>query len=353
MPFEFIRNDITKMATDAIVNAANSSLLPGGGVCGSIFAAAGYEQMDRACRAIGHCGVGQAVVTEGFRLPAKYVIHAVGPIWRGGGQNEAALLKSCYLSALLLAEEKGCQSISFPLISSGIYGYPKAEALQIAVQAIGAFLREHEMMIYLVMFDRSAVQLAEKRCAGLKRYIDDHYVDVHRFSRRGQTERLVQARQLEEQGDTLYLLEPFAKAAEEPPAPSAAAPLAAPRKKGRSLTELVDNLDESFTRMLLRLIDEKGMTDVEVYKRANVDRKLFSKIRKDGYNPSKQTAIALSIALRLSLDETKDLLGKAGYSLSHSSKFDVIIEYFIEEGVYNVYEINEALFAFDQRLLGA
>ena len=239
-----------------------------------------------------------------------------------------------------MAEENGCQSIAFPLISSGIYGYPKAEALKIAVSAIGEFLLEHEMQVYLAIFDRNAMLLSEKLYSNLKSYIDDHYVDAHRFDRRFQTESVSYARQLSEQD-----------AMAAPMAASMPAPEAKPKK--RSLKDLLGHLDESFSRMLLRLIDEKGMTDVEVYKRANIDRKLFSKIRKDGYNPSKQTAIALAIALRLNLDETKDLLGKAGYSLSHSSKFDVIIEYFIEEGVYDIYEINEALFAFDQRLLGA
>ena len=340
MPFEIVRNDITKMSVDAIVNAANSALAPGGGVRGAIFAAAGYDQLDRACRAIGHCDVGQAVITDGFHLPAKYVIHAVGPIWRGGGQNEAALLRSCYISSLKLAEKNGCQSIAFPLISSGIYGYPKAEALKIAVSAIAEFLLEHEMQVYLAIFDRNAMLLSEKLHSNLKSYIDDHYVDAHLFERRLQMESISYARQLSEQD-----------AMAAPMAASMPAPEAKPKK--RSLKDLLGHLDESFSRMLLRLIDEKGMTDVEVYKRANIDRKLFSKIRKDGYNPSKQTAIALAIALRLNLDETKDLLGKAGYSLSHSSKFDVIIEYFIEEGVYDIYEINEALFSFDQRLLGA
>lgn len=342
MPFEIVRNDITKMPVDAIVNAANSGLAPGGGVCGAIFSAAGYDQLDRACRFIGHCEVGQAVITDGFALPAKYVIHAVGPIWRGGGQNEAALLKSCYTNALLLAEKKRCRSIAFPLISSGIYGYPKAEALKIAAGAISEFLLSHEMQVYLAIFDRSAVILSEKLQANIQSYIDDHYVDIHRFDRRQNTESVFHGRQLAEQDAMMA-----------PMAASMPARESAPEKKKRSLKELLGHLEESFSRMLLRLIDEKGMTDVEVYKRANIDRKLFSKIRKDGYNPSKQTAIALAIALRLNLDETRDLLGKAGYSLSHSSKFDVIIEYFIEEGVYDIYEINEALFAFDQRLLGA
>lgn len=332
MPFEIVRADITRLRVDAIVNAANSSLAPGGGVCGAIFAGAGYEKMDQACRAIGHCDVGQAVVTKGYALPARYVIHAVGPVWQGGRQNEAELLKRCYLTSLQLASGKNCQSVAFPLISSGIYGYPKAEALRIATGAIQEFLMEHEMQVYLTIFDRDTVVVTQKLYAGLQSYIDEHYVQAHSYGRRTQAEPLLQNRQLAKQ--------------------AAMRPAAAPVSK-RSLEDLLDRLEESFSCMLLRLVDEKGMTDVEVYKRANLDRKLFSKIRKDGYNPSKQTAIALAVALRLNLDETKDLLGRAGYSLSRSNKFDVIIEYFIEEGNYDIYEINEALFAFDQRLLGA
>ena len=341
MPFEMIRGDITAVKADAVVNAANSALAPGGGVCGAIFNAAGYAELDRACRAIGHCDVGQAVLTEGFALPARYIIHTAGPIWQGGGQNEEALLRSCYQSALRLALERGCQSVAFPLISSGIYGYPKAEAMRVAVDAISAFLLEHEMRVILVVFDRGAALLSKKLAGNVQAYIDDHYVDSHTVPRSGR-ERLYGARQLEEQRAFSY----------PTPAPmAAAAPV--PGQKKRTLKDLLGNLDESFSRMLLRLIDEKGMTDVEVYKRANMDRKLFSKIRRENYAPSKQTAIALAIALRLNLDETKDLLGKAGYALSHSSKFDVIIEYFIVGEIYDIYQINEALFAFDQRLLGA
>lgn len=335
MPFTIVRNDITKMPVDAIVNAANSSLAPGGGVCGAIFAAAGYDRLNKACKSIGHCDVGQAVLTDGFNLPAKRIIHTVGPIWQGGKQNEEALLRSCYLNSLYLAEKQGCQSVAFPLISSGIYGYPKAEALHIAVSAIREFLLEYDMQVYLVIFDKGAFGLSSRLYPNIQSYIDDHYVDIHRFDRRRNTESIFHTRQLAEQE-------------------AMAVPMAAQAEpKKRSLTDLLGHLDESFSRMLLQLIDEKGMTDVEVYKRANMDRKLFSKIRKDSYSPSKQTAIALAIALRLNLDETKDLLGKAGYSLSHSSKFDVIIEYFIEEGIYDIFEINEALFAFDQKLLGA
>ena len=152
MPFDIIHADITKLKTDAIVNAANSGLRPGGGVCGAIFAAADYRALEAACRAIGHCDTGNAVITEGYGLPAKYVIHAVGPVWHGGDQNEPALLKACYTNSLRLAAENGCQSIAFPLISAGIYGYPRNLAMQIAEEAIREFLRSHDMQVYLALF---------------------------------------------------------------------------------------------------------------------------------------------------------------------------------------------------------
>lgn len=328
MPFTILRNDITKLQVDAIVNAANSALAPGGGVCGAIFAAAGYQEMDRACRKIGGCPTGQSAITPGFRLPAKYVIHTVGPIWRGGGQGEAGQLRSCYLTALQLAADHGCESVAFPLISSGIYGYPKREALEIAVDAIRSFLQDHEMEVCLAVFDRSTVTLTQQRMGPIQAYIDDQY-----------TAPMEKAQAQRWAGNV----------------PAAAAPMAAaPAGRGkRSLEEVVSQLEESFSAMLLRLIDQRGMTDTAVYKGANLDRKLFSKLRKESYHPSKATVLALAISLKLNLDETKDLLARAGYALSHSSKFDVIVEYFIQAGIYDIYEINEALFSFEQRLLGA
>lgn len=355
MPLSIVRNDITAMQVDAVVCPSNSSLVPGGGASGAIFAAAGFDRMQQACRAIGHCDAGGAVITQGFALPAAYVIHTAGPIWRGGRQGEAQLLESCYRNVLIRAQQCGCRSVAFPLISTGAHGYPPAEAMHIAVSAISGFLLEHDMDIYLVVYDRGAALLSEKLFTRVQSYIDDHYIDTQRYSRRSQTEMLPYRKQLREQEDM------WAREVSEPSGVGEAQAnmlmsdsCFRPVPAARSLEDLVYNLDESFSRMLLRLIDEKGMTDVETYKRANIDRKLFSKIRKDnGYNPSKPTALALAIALRLNLDETRDLLGKAGYALSHSNKFDVIIEYFIEAGIYDIYTINEALFAFDQKLLGA
>lgn len=339
MPMLIIRNDITKMKIDTIVNAANTALKMGGGVCGSIFSAAGEEKLQEECDLVGVCNVGEAVITSGYSLPAKYIIHTVGPIWDGGNSGEENLLHNCYINSLKLALQYKCKSIAFPLISSGIYGYPKDKALQIAISAIGEFLIDHEMTVYLVVYDKKAFVLSEKLFFAIEKYIDDNYVEEHQLSECRRNIESYEYHQFED------IHENYLKTDICEPVPEI--------KGKRSLEDVISQLEESFSQMLLRLIDEKGMTDVETYKKANIDRKLFSKIRScKGYNPSKVTSIAFAIAIRLSLDETRDLLNKAGYTLSHSNKFDVIIEYFIEEGNYNIYEINEALFAFEQVLLG-
>ena len=297
MPLKIVRNDITKMDTDAIVNAANSSLLGGGGVDGAIHRAAGPKLL-MECMTLGGCKTGEAKVTGGYKLPCRYVIHTVGPRWSGGNRGEREALISCYKNSLALAKKMGCESVAFPLISSGVYGYPKDKALRVAVETIGEFLAENDMTVYIVVFDKDSYQIGGKLFADIEEYID---------------------------------------------APSA-----------MSLDDALKQMDESFSEMLLRKIDESGMTDSQCYKKANIDRKLFSKIRGDKfYRPKKSTAIAFAIALKLDLDETKELLMKAGFALSHSNKFDIIIEYFIVHGNYDIFEINEALFAFDQSLLGS
>lgn len=333
MPFEIIRADITKVDVDAIVNSANSSLLGGGGVDGAIHKAAGPELLEE-CKGLGGCKTGQAKITKGYKLPAKYVIHTVGPVWSGGENSEEQFLTSCYKNALLLAKEYKLSSIAFPLISSGIYGYPKDQALKVAVSVISEFLMENDIMVYLVVFDRKAFVLSEKLFTSVKTYIDDNYIDENALRYRSRTNEM---QLLSEASD--YIIEEIC-------APDVL-------KSERCLDDVLAELQETFSEHLLRMIDLKGKTDVETYKRANVDRKLFSKIRSDkNYKPSKPTVIAFAVALELSLDETKDLLLKAGFALSRSSKFDLIIEFFISEENYNVYEINEALFAFDQPLLG-
>ncbi|HHY81871.1 MAG TPA: O-acetyl-ADP-ribose deacetylase [Clostridiales bacterium] len=335
MPLEIIRNDITKVNADAIVNAANPTLLGGGGVDGAIHKAAGPELL-KECRTLGGCNTGQAKITKGYKLPAKYVIHTVGPVWQGGGYNEEKLLADCYRNSLALAKEYGLESIAFPLISSGAYGYPKDQALKVAISVIGDFLLKNEMTVYLVVYDKSSFRLSEKLYSSIKQYIDDRYVDEHHVKRisRHIAYNAAEDRKIAEDNIQLESFTLFESA--------------------RTLEELVNQTDETFSQMLLRLIDEKGLTDAQVYNRANIDRRLFSKIRNNiDYKPSKQTVIAFAIALELNLDQTKDLLLKAGYALSRSSKFDIIVEYFIKNGNYNIFEINEALFAFDQKLLGA
>ena len=348
MPLQIIRNDITKLRCDAIVNAANSTLSGGGGVDGAIHKAAGPGLLQE-CSRLGGCKTGEAKITGAYDLPCKYVIHTVGPRWNGGENGEEALLISCYRASLSLAKENKCATVAFPLISSGIYGYPKAEALQIAVETIRTFLQENEMLVYLVIFDRDSFVIGNALFTSIQSFIDDRYASLHADTA---AERL---RKQQNMGiaPQAYPTAPAAirsltgRSSREGEPPIAAQASAA-------LESALSKIDESFTQMLLRKIDEKGMTDSQCYKKANVDRKLFSKIRSDkSYHPSKTTAIAFAIALELDLRETRELLEKAGFALSRSNKFDIIIEYFITNGNYNIYEINEALFAFDQNLLGA
>ena len=337
MPLQIDRNDITAMQVDAIVNAANETLLGGGGVDGAIHRAAGPKLLHE-CRTLGGCRIGQAKITRGYRLPAKYVIHTVGPVWQGGGHGERELLISAYRSSLELAVKYHCETVAFPLISSGVYGYPKDQALKVAVDAIGDFLLQHDLTVYLVIFDLASYTIGGKLFADIAAYIDDRYVEEHGNLRAEQNRRSqLLAR-------SLPLME----------GETATASAAAPDKATpESLEEALGQIDESFSQMLLRKIDEKGMTDAQCYKKANIDRKLFSKIRSDiHYKPSKPTAMAFAVALELPLAEARDLLQKAGFAFSHASKFDIIVEYFITHGNYNIFEINEALFAFDQSLLG-
>ena len=338
MPLQIIRQDITKMKVDAIVNAANSSLLGGGGVDGCIHRAAGPELLAE-CETLGGCNTGDAKITKAYKLPCKYIIHAVGPRYKDGQHNEETLLRSCYSTSLQLAKDNKCESVAFPLISSGIYGYPKAEALKVAIDTISAFLLENDMLVYIVIFDKNAYKISEKLFADIEAFIDDNYVDEH-FCMYPESRRF---------NEPYFAEEKFMRIES-----CTDSSLFEDLEEDLSLEDVIDQIDESFTEMLLRKIDEKGMKDSECYKKANIDRKLFSKIRSDiHYKPSKSTVIAFAIALELSLNETNDMLMKAGFALSHSSKFDLIIEYFIKKENYNIFEINEALFAFDQNLLGA
>ena len=367
MPLHIIRNDITKMQCDAIVNAANTSLLGGGGVDGMIHRAAGPELL-KECRTLGGCKTGQAKITKGYNLPCKYIIHTPGPVWQGGNNGEKELLISCYYNSLKLAKNHNCSTVAFPLISSGIYGYPKEQALQIASETITQFLAEEapDMIVYIVVFDKNSYLISEGLYSDIRSFIDDKYVDeLH------EDQTLFGSRRMISNEPTSMALDDFVSDECRKPEPPAKKGLFGSKRKAvskaeskpyallseeqehKDLSEKLQSLDESFSEMLLRKIDEKGMKDSQCYKKANIDRKLFSKIRSDRlYKPSKNTALAFAIALELPLDETKDMLQKAGYALSHCDKSDIIIEYFIEKEIYDIITINEALFSFDQKLLG-
>ena len=332
MPFEILRNDITKMNVDAIVNTANPRPVIGSGVDSMLHQAAGPELL-KAREAIGPIAVGEAAVTDAFALHAKFVIHTVGPVWQGGGCGEEALLRRCYDNALRLAAERKCRSIAFPLISSGNYGFPKDKALQVAIAAFSAFLMENEMQIYLVVFDRGAYRLSEQLFQGVASYIDQHYVDSCELATYGAAPRRGRRR-----------LDRCMEVCES---------MAMPRPS-MSLEDFLKAKDSGFTQRLRELILEKGLKNSAVYKRANISKQLFSKIINDpDARPTKPTAIALALALELDLEGTRDLIGRAGYALTNSSTFDLIIRYFIERKQYNVVEINIALYEFDQSLLGA
>ena len=425
MPFEIVRNDITNMCVDAIVNTANPRPVIGSGVDAAIHAKAGPQLLE-ARKVIGTMNTGEACVTPGFRLPCKWVIHTVGPVWHDGGHGEAYLLGQCYDHSLKLALRHRCKSVAFPLLSSGNYGFPKKLALQIAVDTIRKFLDTHDMQVYLVVFGRKSLELSDGLVNQVRSFIDDAYVQArekaeYSFSVSRDFDFVREKLEDLDKQDKSVRPEELAGVAESLPLPSqweltaedlgeeVDDPLDAVMSNGeedveeedqkplyrRELTtwkcpkcaainsgnfcyacgqakseqeakkakapfnagelpDLFRDMDAGFSETLLQMIDKTGQKDSEIYKRANVDRKLFSKIRNNPhYKPSKATAVAFAIALELDLEETRDFIGRAGYALSRSNKFDIIIEYFITHGRYDIYEINLMLFEFDQSLLGA
>lgn len=341
MPLQIIRQDITKMRVDAIVNTTNEEMIGYSGVDLAIHTIAGTE-LDAECAKLAPLGLGQAKLSGAYGLPCKYVIHTSGPIWRGGLVGESIILRSCYIESLKLAVKSGCRSVAFPLISSGVYGYPKDQVLKFAIQTITEFLFDHELTVYLCVFDKESYSFSQKLFSDIQEFINDEYVDEH--------------------DEDFY--EAFDGSIDEMPmAKCIQAPMCAdammPRKRetssadGKSLREYMKQMDRSFQEMLFDLIDESDMSDVECYKKANVDKRTFSKIKSNkDYKPSKQTVIAFAISLQLDMDTTQELLATAGFTLSRSKVFDKIIRYFIHNGNYDIFEINEALFEFDQVLLG-
>lgn len=336
MPLVLIRDDIARVDADAVVNAANEHLSAGGGVCGAIFDAAGHRELESACKRLGGCPTGSAVVTPGFGLKARWIIHAVGPIWRGGSWGEDDLLRSAYRSALERARELEVRSVALPLISAGIFGFPIDRALAIATSEISAFLDSaQDVEVRLAVFDRAAFAACLADYGTVAAYVDEDYV--------------VSRRARDRMGDLRSSM------------PVCGAPSAGPRLGSvrpvvdeRELKDLLVHLDASFSQAALSLIDERGLTDAAVYKKANLSRQVFSKLRKDdGYRPAKPTAVALAIALELDMDQTRELLQRAGYALSTASTFDAIVRYYIERRSYDIVAINQMLFAFDQPLLGS
>ena len=312
----------------------------------------------RSCMKLGGCKVGQAKITKGYNLPCKYVIHTVGPKWKGGNNGERELLENCYKNSLALAKENNCESIAFPLISSGVYGYPMNKAFKVAVDTVAEFLMNNDMLVYIVVYNKNAFAASSKLFSDIAQYIDDNYVSKHSpYDSRRSTYC---------QESTLLYPSEFWLEEKQCCESDNASWDDISNKTGTlfdtqflddtlDLGDIIKNsLDESFSEMLLRLIDERGMKDSECYKKANIDKRLFSKIRSNpDYKPSKPTVLAFCVALELPIAETTEMLMKAGFALSHSSKFDIIVEYFIKQKNYNIFEINEALFAFDQSLLGS
>lgn len=368
MPFGIIRNDITNMHVDAIVNTANPKPQVGAGTDAMIHAKAGPELLE-ARKKIGSIPVGKSAITPGFDLDTRYVIHTVGPQWRGGLFSEAQHLRSCYDTALALALAHNCQSIAFPLISAGTYRFPKDKALQIALQAFSEFLVKHEMQIYLVVFNREVYQLSKKLLRSVTSYIDEHYVAAQEASALRQAQRtpdrlnqalpyapveesLMEYAPAADEWDACASMSITEDCAAEPPAPACPRPTFA--AKAVSLKDLLRQTDAGFSETLMSLIQKTNKKDSEIYTKANITRQHFSKIRcNPDYRPTKATALALAIALELNLEQTKDLIGRAGFALTNSSKFDVIVRYFIEQGIYDIMEINMTLFEFDQSLLGS
>ena len=348
MPFEIVRNDIVKMQVDAIVNTANPFPEIGSGVDTAIHTAAGAKLL-QARKKVGNIARGDAAITPAFDLTAKYVIHTVGPIWEGGKAGEVECLHSCYQRALELALENGCTSIAFPLLATGNYGFPKDQALQIAVSTISNFLLQHEMMVYLVVFTDKAFTLSEKLFSAVQSYIDEHYVAEkieEEYPEYLSREAVMELRTIRERRFKLNALDyDVIDYCEDAPLPLAGAV---------SLEEMLKEKEMTFSEALLDWLIRKDLKDSDVYKKANIDRKLFSKIRNNpDYKPKKNTAIAFALAMELDLEETKEFIGRAGYALTHSSKYDIIIEYFIRQKNYNVFEINEVLFAYNYPLIGA
>ncbi len=386
MPFQIVRNDITKMHVDAIVNTANPMPGYGSGIDTAVYEAAGVERLLAKRQEIGVIERGHSVITAGYDLPAKYIIHTVGTAWQGGDQGEEDIIRDCYRSVFELAVTNDVESLAIPLLASGSYGFPKGIALRIALSEIESFMADHDLELYLVVFDEKSFALSSELYGDIDAYINDNYVEEkvkeeYHVSHISEPEGTPVASAMsvmgsaeEPRGRGTGLSDIISgirtkdkKAAKSKPSsegmeydtfPYEDAEIetmicATSFESHKSLDDVVNNLDKTFMEMVFSFADEKGMTDVEVQKRANLDRKAFSKLKcGTTKNPSKATALALAVALMLNLDDTKDLLSRAGFALSPCSKQDLIVQYFIEREVYDIYAINIALFEHGEQPLG-
>lgn len=351
MPIKIIRQDITRIECDAIVNPTDADYSHSGSTDFAIHKAAGKE-LYMACAELMPLEVGKAVLTAGYNLPAKFVIHTFGPRWNGGENGEEALLRSCYRESLTIAVANGCQSIAFPLISSGTYGFPKDRVLKIAVDEIKNFIHNYEMLVYIAVYDPDSFSISEKLYKGVSSFIDNLYESERTFSGCFSDSSLKRASIVDTRPHSSAVMDSYASMAEEEcDLFSKSSESFTP---GKSLEDMLKERDKGFAHTLFSYIDKKGLTDVECYKRANVDKKTFSKIKcnKD-YRPGKITVVSFAIALHLDLKETEHLLNTVGLSLSHSSVFDIIIKYFVSTGNYkDIFDVNETLYKFDQATLG-
>ena len=381
MPFQIVRNDITKMRVDAIVNTANPMPGYGPGIDAAVYEAAGKDELLAKRQEIGIIDRGASVITAGYKLFAKYIIHTVGTSWKDGKSREEEIVRRCYRSVFKLAVDYEVESLAIPLLASGSYGFPKGIALRIALSEIESFMADHDMDLYLVVFDEKSFNLSSELYGDIDAYINDNYVeekakeeyldyDAMEYERRLMSSNMAMAGSaLHQPSIAKSSISPkkekkkkrkLSPKRDEAPAYGAALAdeamdmvCAMPMEADRSLDDVVKNLDKTFMELVFSFADEKGMTDVEVQKKANLDRKAFSKLKcGTTKNPSKSTALALAVALELSLDDTKDLLSRAGLALSPCSKQDLIVQYFIEREAYDIYAINLALFEHGEQLLG-
>jgi len=347
MPLQIVRQDITKIKVDAVVNPTNEEMTGDSGVDFAVHRMAG-ERLEKECKKLAPLGQGSAKITKGYNLAAKYIIHTSGPVWQGGLSGESIILRACYEECLKLAVKYRCKTVAFPLISSGAYGYPKDKVMRFAIDVIAEFLLKYDLTVYLCVFDRTSYEFSKKLFVEISEAISDDYVEGYVESQPKSIDFCCAPTVM--QSSSAYNF----PCSMPKPAQADEGELSVKSSRDRGLEEYMKNMDKPFGYKLFEWIDRRGMTDVECYKKANVDKKTFSKIKCNPkkYRPSKQTAVAFAIALKLNFEETQDLLASAGMTLSQSFTFDKIIRYFLQKEIYDIFEINEALFEFDQVLLG-